>query len=216
MNAPFIPPRWAWTVERVTKLTELWAAGHTALAICVAIGAPSRNAVCGKLGRLKFPPRDDSKPRRPSVWTKDKEAELSQLLDGRSYRAIGHKLGVSRSAVEKKVHRLKRRAARPARTVSPSPPLPKPRPEPKPILEPPQSLGVALADLEPCHCRWIAGDTRPKVLFCGAAKIVGSSYCAWHKKLSIAQNYTREERAAYNKARIARFSPAPVDAGGAG
>lgn len=46
-----------WTPERVALLRELWTAGKSAAEIARALGHVSRNAVIGKVLRLKLQPR---------------------------------------------------------------------------------------------------------------------------------------------------------------
>ncbi len=41
-----------WTIERVQRLTSLWAAGSSAAEIACDLGGVTRNAVIGKLDRL--------------------------------------------------------------------------------------------------------------------------------------------------------------------
>ena len=41
-----------WTDDRCRRAAELWAGGATAAAIKLELGAPSRNAVSGKLSRM--------------------------------------------------------------------------------------------------------------------------------------------------------------------
>ena len=54
-----------WTDERVSKLKELWSQGKTASEIGVALGGISRNAVIGKVHRLKLAGRPSPIKHRP-------------------------------------------------------------------------------------------------------------------------------------------------------
>jgi len=59
-------PESTWTEERVTRLRELWAQGKTASEIAMALGgAVSRNAVIGKVHRLKLSGRPSPIKHRP-------------------------------------------------------------------------------------------------------------------------------------------------------
>lgn len=53
----------AWTDERIATLQRLWADGRSATEISYALGGVSRNAVLGKLHRLKLPARENVAPR---------------------------------------------------------------------------------------------------------------------------------------------------------
>ena len=50
-----------WTDEKVAKLKELWAKGHTASQISEMLGDTTRNAVIGKAHRLNLEARAPSK-----------------------------------------------------------------------------------------------------------------------------------------------------------
>lgn len=52
-----------WTPERIALLKELWSEGLTASQVAEAMGGMTKNAVLGKLNRLKVPER----PARPRV-----------------------------------------------------------------------------------------------------------------------------------------------------
>jgi GcrA cell cycle regulator len=54
-----------WTDERVSRLKELWSQGKTASEIGVALGGISRNAVIGKVHRLKLSGRPSPIKHRP-------------------------------------------------------------------------------------------------------------------------------------------------------
>ncbi len=54
-----------WTEERVAKLRELWTQGKTASEIGIALGGVSRNAVIGKVHRLKLSGRPSPIKHRP-------------------------------------------------------------------------------------------------------------------------------------------------------
>ena len=54
-----------WTEERVAKLRELWSQGKTASEIGQALGNGSRNAVIGKVHRLKLSGRPSPIKHRP-------------------------------------------------------------------------------------------------------------------------------------------------------
>lgn len=62
-----------WTAERVERLTALWAEGLSASQIATQLGGVSRNAVIGKVHRLKLSGRatQHNKPAQPRVPKSD-------------------------------------------------------------------------------------------------------------------------------------------------
>jgi len=51
-----------WTSNRISELHSLWHDGKSAVYICKALNAPSRNAVLGKLWRDGLIPRGNKNP----------------------------------------------------------------------------------------------------------------------------------------------------------
>jgi len=74
----------AWTDDLVLRLRELWAQGLTASQIAAALPGFSRNAILGKVHRLKLssrpPPLQRRRPRRPT---------LASLSDGMCKWPVG-------------------------------------------------------------------------------------------------------------------------------
>ena len=60
-----MPTESTWTEDRVNKLRELWSQGKTASEIGAALGGVSRNAVIGKVHRLKLSGRPSPIKHRP-------------------------------------------------------------------------------------------------------------------------------------------------------
>ncbi len=58
---------------------------------------------------------------------------------------------------------------------------------------------ISFEELRSGDCRWPIGEN--PILFCGARKVVGSSYCARHHAISIAPPVSESERQASRKAR---------------
>ena len=151
-------------------------------------------------------------------WTEDNIATLRAMWGrGETSGAIAAHfsehvgLGVTRSAVIGKVHRLGLK-----RDPGPSPQAKSPttaKPEtvrataqPKLQATPPKRTlrevplpaprdGVGIADLRPGHCRWIVAGERKHARYCGAGKAdPAKPYCAAHAKRAYAGTTTREER----------------------
>jgi GcrA cell cycle regulator len=125
----------------------------------------------------------------PLEWNADQLATLrSMWLAGYSGTAIGAVLGISRSAVLGKISRLgllrAKRGKRPIRNKPPRNAKPKfpflariKRVRPKPAGP------VHFAQLAAHHCRWMPGEPQTQ-MYCGQTRISGSSYCAFHTRLS--------------------------------
>ena len=63
----------SWTSEKVEKLKELWAKGHTASQIAEMLGDTTRNAVIGKAHRLNLEARAPSKQSNVSRTKENKQ-----------------------------------------------------------------------------------------------------------------------------------------------
>lgn len=156
--------------------------------------------------------------RRESGWTPLRVAWLAKLYrEGIGFTDIGTKLGVSRGAVGGKLDRLglmtptprsaPRAPARPAARSQRSsalankiragtfgqPAKPAPPPKPRKIdLAEPKSRDVPLMDLAAGDCRYPHWEG--PFLFCGHPAEEGSSYCAFHTRLTSAPPTARNDR----------------------
>lgn len=129
-------------------------------------------------------------------WTPERVERLRALWkEGRTSSYCADVLGVSRSAIVGKIHRIgmagrrvsqnmaeRKKIAASAGPRVPRLATPRPKPvipvEPLPVLKADDVARVSFADLEHHHCRWPAGD--PVEGFCGEPKVPGLPYCAGH------------------------------------
>ncbi len=211
-----------WSDEHVATLRRLYADGMSAGRIATELGCPTRNAVVGKIHRLRLvrdvtnlPRRQrkdlkplEAKPRvRPFVprkripWTEEREEEQRALLDvGCGERAVGAEMGVSRNVVHyrSKVAPL---------SVEGSPP--------QLVCEPTPSDGVLMHELEFGHCRWplldLPAGQGDEMRYCGGSRVARSvnglhcPYCDEHSRMAYASPRSATQRAADERRRQAHL-----------
>ena len=165
----------SWDEASEKTLAELWAAGWSASQIGARMGQ-SRNAVIGKVHRLKLPARREVGVNAPARAARAKLARPA----GAPKRARPHG-NTGQTPGPSIVQRAEARAAEEARTrhrlaAGVWAPLDGRAPE-------------ALLDLERGQCRWPLGDPREAGFgFCGLP-VAGdkTSYCAVHRGVSVRQ-----------------------------
>jgi GcrA cell cycle regulator len=135
-----------WTDDRVATLKHCWKDGFSASQIAQRLGGVTRNAVIGKLHRLKLAGR--TKPSRRATSTRARScSQVSRRPAGNSRRT----------------------SAFPTRH-SPAPAKPT-RPPILPELGPAPQRPVTVRTLTPRTCRWPEGDPKsPDFHFCGRSK----------------------------------------------
>lgn len=190
-NEPF------WTDLRIAALIRLRAEGLKTGEIGARMGI-SKNAVCGKLGRLGLSVPRSGEPALPRVvpragtlipWTDERVAALREgVAAGKSCELIGERLGISKSAVFNKAKRLGLtplpRVVETARKAKPPPPAPAPKvtlPRLKCLAterpRPPQPL-VCRGRVQPCS--YIVSGYGRRSTFCDAPSLPGKSECLHH------------------------------------
>lgn len=151
-----IIPAWSWTDERVQTLRRLHAAHATTPEIVKATGAPTRNAVLGKIHRLGMAETRAPRP-KPPPQPKAPKPNLERVV--RIFDRGG--AGLER------------------REVYLMPPIKEPPPPKKAIGR------CSLLDLRGDSCRWPIGDVgKPDFVFCGDTKIDGTPYCDYHCRIA--------------------------------
>ena len=78
-----------WTDEKVEKLKELWAKGHTASQISEMLGDTTRNAVIGKAHRLNLQARAPSKhkPIKRIAQPMSRKSKFQSILLDKNFEA---------------------------------------------------------------------------------------------------------------------------------
>lgn len=142
-----------WTIERVERLTTMWAEGLSGGQIAAELGDVSRNAVIGKAHRLKLAKRMNvamprAKP-EPRIHKRQRFREVKPLFE---------ELRDNPPTVDE------------AKLIA------------ELCAQPNEIQGCTLMELTEKTCRWPLWDDVVSDQYCGAKPVVGSSYCPVHSK----------------------------------
>ncbi|MCQ0990433.1 GcrA family cell cycle regulator [Jiella marina] len=181
-----------WTDERVEMLKQLWSEGHSASQIAERLGGVSRNAVIGKVHRLKLESR--AKGSGPV------EAEPVAVAAVAEEQIVAAPRVVAPQAMPAQAAQQARPVARTmgatALKVEIEPDL---NEEPDAVERPsgevvPMVRRLSLVQLTERTCKWPVGDPlSPDFHFCGDNSGEGTPYCAFHAKLAF-QTVTERRR----------------------
>ena len=154
-----------WTDERVELLKKLWAEGLSASQIATQLGGVSRNAVIGKVHRLKLSARGRATSSQPRP---KKAASTGTRPQSRPQRSVAASVGATALAVQFNAEPSTRHAVQSAANV---------------VL--PISRNLTLIQLTDRTCKWPNGDPLSEAFsFCGNEAGESSPYCAYHAKLA--------------------------------
>jgi GcrA cell cycle regulator len=161
-----------WTDERVEQLKKLWAEGLSASQIAAQLGGVSRNAVIGKVHRLKLSGRGKT----TSTQTRSKKVNTSASSGHRSSGSLGHMSSrvVSRS-VGATALQTEYSTDLVTHTVT------------KTVTDVvvPISRRLELVQLSERTCKWPVGDPlQPDFNFCGNDVGESGPYCTYHSRLA--------------------------------
>ena len=153
-----------WTDERVELLRKLWSEGLSASQIAAQLGGVSRNAVIGKVHRLKLAGRgrSTSQPARAK-----KPAAPKPQSAPRPARAVATS-GANALQAQFDAEPVSRAVYRPAADV---------------VV--PISRRLALTQLTERNCKWPNGDPLTEEFsFCGNEAGEHGPYCSYHARLA--------------------------------
>lgn len=160
----------SWTDERVELLKTLWAEGLSASQIAAQLGGVSRNAVIGKVHRLKLSSRGratSSQPRQKKVHRSGGPSRPSSRGSS-SHRTVTAVLGATALQQHYELE-----------------------PEVSPMVRPvenvvvPISKKLALTELTEKTCKWPIGDPLSEDFhFCGNDSGDSGPYCTYHANLA--------------------------------
>jgi GcrA cell cycle regulator len=156
-----------WTDERVDLLRKLWAEGLSASAIAAQLGLVTRNAVIGKVHRLKL----SSRGRPAAAVTKPKKPASAPRSASRAAPVARHvttTIGATALAHQFEVEPAVRYQFRPVEDV---------------VV--PISRRLSLVQLSDRTCKWPNGDPLTEDFsFCGNDAAESGPYCAYHSRLA--------------------------------
>ena len=167
----------SWTDERVELLAKLWSEGLSASQIAKELGGVSRNAVIGKVHRLKLSARA-----KPSSSTKRvKKAAPASPSPTRQTTATQARPGGSSIGVQTSVVGA---TALQAEYVTEA--VAEMRIQPQEEVVIPISRRLKLVQLSETTCKWPIGDPLDgdAFHFCGNDSEEGKPYCTFHCKLA--------------------------------
>lgn len=174
-----------WTDERVEQLKKLWAEGLSASQIAAQLGGVSRNAVIGKVHRLKLSsrgratasPTRQKKPARAAAGGAPKAPSRSGVAPSGRGVAVTSGANALKVTFEQDPDALE--AVRPSNEV---------------VV--PISRRLELTELTERTCKWPIGDPLAEDFhFCGNDSGDSGPYCAYHSRLAFQPVSERRRRA---------------------
>ena len=166
----------SWTDERVELLSKLWAEGLSASQIATQLGGVSRNAVIGKVHRLKLSGRGRASAAQPRAAKKaPAAASTTTTTTARAtasrpqVRAVmASSIGATALAVQVDAEPVARQVLRPTEDV---------------VV--PISRKLELLQLTEHTCIWPNGDPLSEDFsFCGHEAGENGPYCGYHSSLA--------------------------------
>lgn len=156
-----------WTDERVDLLRKLWAEGFSASQIATQLGSVTRNAVIGKVHRLKL----SSRGRPAAAVAKPKKPASAPRATSRAASVARHvttTFGATALATQVEAEPVRYQQLRPVEDV---------------VV--PISRRLSLVQLSERTCKWPNGDPLTENFsFCGHESAEGGPYCAYHSRLA--------------------------------
>jgi GcrA cell cycle regulator len=159
-----------WTDERVELLRKLWSDGLSASQIAAQLGGVSRNAVIGKVHRLKLSSRGraTAAPARQKKAVHAATAVKQAPRAAAPMRAMPASIGATALQTQFEVEPIARHVVRPVENV---------------VV--PISRRLQLIQLSERTCKWPNGDPLTEDFnFCGNEAAETGPYCAYHARIA--------------------------------
>lgn len=160
-----------WTDERVELLRKLWSEGLSASQIAAQLGSVTRNAVIGKVHRLKL----SSRGRATAAPVRQKKATVQAGTPAKSpvraasvSRTVTASIGTTAPQTQFDAEPVARYQARPVENA---------------VV--PISRQLPLVELNERTCKWPNGDPLSEGFsFCGNHSAETGPYCAYHARVA--------------------------------
>jgi GcrA cell cycle regulator len=159
-----------WTDERVELLRKLWSDGLSASQIAAQLGGVSRNAVIGKVHRLKLSSRGraTAAPVRQKKAVHAPTAVKQASRAATTMRAMPASIGATALQTHFEVEPVVRHVVRPVESV---------------VV--PISRRLQLIQLSERTCKWPNGDPLTEDFnFCGNEAAESGPYCRYHARIA--------------------------------
>ena len=159
-----------WTDERVETLRKLWAEGLSASQIAAQLGGVSRNAVIGKVHRLKLSSRGraTAAPTRQKKATQASGGAKSVSRAATVARSVTTSIGATALQQQFDAEPVARQYLRPVEDV---------------VV--PISRRLQLVQLSERTCKWPNGDPLSEDFhFCGNDSAETGPYCTYHARIA--------------------------------
>ncbi len=170
-----------WTDERVELLRKLWSEGLSASQIAAQLGGVSRNAVIGKVHRLKLSSRGRAAPAQTRQKRAPKPAGAPKSAPRASSAPARHApqtIGATALKVEYDVDAM---------------PITERKPQQDVVV--PIARRLKLVDLSERTCKWPIGDPLDEEFhFCGHESGESGPYCQYHARLAFQPASERRRR----------------------
>jgi len=159
-----------WTDERVELLKKLWADGLSASQIAAQLGGVTRNAVIGKVHRLKLSSRGraTASPVRQKKTQQVSSSLKSSSRAATTSRSMAASIGATALQTQFDVEPIARQVLRPVENV---------------VV--PISRRLQLIQLNEHTCKWPNGDPLSEDFhFCGNDSAESGPYCNYHSRIA--------------------------------
>ncbi len=159
-----------WTDERVELLRKLWSEGLSASQIAAQLGGVSRNAVIGKVHRLKLSSRGraTAAPARQKKASQGSSATKSVTRAATATRHVTTSIGATALQAQFDAEPVARHYIRPVENV---------------VV--PISRRLQLVELTERTCKWPNGDPLTEEFhFCGNDSADSGPYCTYHARVA--------------------------------
>ncbi|RAZ87439.1 GcrA cell cycle regulator [Mesorhizobium hawassense] len=159
-----------WTDERVELLRKLWSEGLSASQIAAQLGGVSRNAVIGKVHRLKLSGRGraTAAPARQKKVVQGASMQKSVTRAANATRHVTATIGATALQVQFDAEPVARHYIRPVENV---------------VV--PISRNLQLVELTERTCKWPNGDPLSEDFsFCGNDAAETGPYCKYHSRVA--------------------------------